>query len=189
MTPKALSNSGPKGCCAVSRLLQGWLDVPSSGFRPTGPCDPLWKPQKRPTDRRRPRPTLRPRVPKRSGRTEALPIAAARCPGPATECPEPSPEGPRAGGRFYPGRAAASPARTSATVSPPRTKQRAAAGVPRKARPATGIGALAARLSGGVGRRTHRAPAGGPRQVLAPPGRRTPLPPLPGDSAQSHRQA
>lgn len=42
-------------------------------------------------------------------------------------------------------------------------------------------------------RRTHRAPAGGPRQVLASPGRKTllplppPPPPLPGESARSRR--
>lgn len=56
----------------------------------------------------------------RAGRAEAWPTAAARNPGPAAERREPSPEG----------RAAASPARTSATVPPPRAKQRSAAGVP-----------------------------------------------------------
>ncbi|XP_044898161.1 translation initiation factor IF-2 [Felis catus] len=187
--PKALSCSGTSGCSALPRLLRG-VNVPSSGFHPTEPRDPLWRARGRPEGRTRLQPTRRPRVPRSAGRAEAWPIAAASSPGPAAERPEPSPEGPRRGGRLSPCRAAASPARTSATVSLSRAKPRAAAGVPRKARPATGIGAWAAKLSSS-GPAAHSPSAGGRAAAGACSSRpqdAAPPPPLPGDSAPSCRR-
>ena len=172
--PRALSAPRPSSCGTLPCLPRG-LNAPFSGSGQTGPRDPLWKPGRQSAGRTRPRPTRRPLAPASAFRAEAWPITAARSLGPDVGRPQPWPEGPRTTGWLYPSRAAASPARTSATVSPPRAKQRAAAGVPRKARTAAGDR-----------RRTHRAPASGLQQVLALPGRKTPSP-LPGDSEQCRR--
>lgn len=131
---------------APFRFLQR-LDIPSSGFRPIGPHDPLWKPGGSPQAAyargRRAGPAFQGA---RAGpRPGPPPRHAARA---GHRTPRAFPEGPQAGGRLCPGRAGASPARTSATVSPPRAKQRAAAGVSQEAQPATGLGAWAARLGG-----------------------------------------
>lgn len=156
--PKALSSSGLSGCSA--------LPPPAGARLPISPASahlghatlfgsPGGGPQAAYAHGRRAGPAFR------GARAELRPgPSPRRAAGPGHQRPEPSPEGPRAEGRLCPSRAAASPARTSTTMSPPRPNSEQQQVFLGKLERATGVGAWAARL-GGRGRTAHSPSAGG----------------------------
>lgn len=112
-------------------------------------------------------------------------------PGPATERLEPSLRGHKQGAGSAPAAPAPHPqGRPRRCPRPgPNSEQQQVFLRRLSRRRGWGPGLLGS--AAGDRRRTHRAPAGGPRQVLASPGRKTllplPPPPLPGESARSRR--